>query len=315
MMMDQMRSDLVRGLVWFVNYAALDPGAVRAEDLDLHGTGMLPTDVELFAHRWLAFGPSVDIQHDGIGRNVRAVESFFNAPEIASPAFPINSHAARLDVHQSKEAMDGLRSGKLNSVSLDALTFNKVVRLPVATGRGAPRPVALPSTLSEWAAEIASCGYEGVQAVREVSPGLFVAVRSHGMPLAIAVDADTIEVSGVSDGPWAGLAAALFESPTLTRAASRWPTDHSPWDRDDAVRSLESVGVRAGSASGSILGREAFAACRGADAWLPHHRVRSGAMMTSRAGVLEAMSRLDSIPPELRPGAEAHLRGHLEEAT
>ena len=63
---DMMRSDLDKGLIWFVNYAALDPNAVKVADLDLHGAAMLPQDVEKFAHRWLAFSRSVDIEHDGV---------------------------------------------------------------------------------------------------------------------------------------------------------------------------------------------------------------------------------------------------------
>jgi hypothetical protein len=169
---DVMRSDLVRGLVWFVNYAAIDPEAVKSSDLDLHGAAMLPEDVELFAHRWLAFSRSIDINHDGIGRNIQVVESFMNTPEVGAAAWPVNAHAARLDVAGDKEAYDGLRTGALNSVSLDALTFNKVQRLPVADSMKAETTLnewATPEDLAEWAAEVAKDGYDGVEAVHKMA--------------------------------------------------------------------------------------------------------------------------------------------------
>ena len=80
---DLMRSDLELGLVWFINYSALDPTAVTSKQLDLHGAGMLPVDVEKFAHRWLAFSRCIDINHDGVGRPVHVIESFFNSENVS----------------------------------------------------------------------------------------------------------------------------------------------------------------------------------------------------------------------------------------
>lgn len=324
---DLMRSDLQRGLVWFVNYAAIDPTAVTVKDLDLHGTAMLPEDVEKFAHRWLSFSRSVDIEHDGIGRPVYTAESFYNSEDIASPVFPINSHAARLDVSRSKEALEGLRSGKLNSVSLDALTFNRVVRLPVAaSAMSAPDDGAWarPTDLSAWAYELAQEGWPGVTGIREVGSGLFVAMRSAGMPVAVQVHEDGIEASGVSSGPWARLALAAYESPSLTRmdlAATNKPAyraiDHTPWDPQLVANLLGPVGI---DLAGTIvrdgpIEQEVFAAidAPALKGFLPHHTHRGGHLMLSRDGVQKAMRQLDTVPEALRPAALEHLRGHMAE--
>lgn len=316
---DVVRSDLVRGLVWFVNYAALDPSAVRVEQLDLHNTGMLPADVELFAHRWLGFSRSVDIEHDGVGRPVTPVESFFNSPQIAAAAFPINSHAARLDLSRSQEAMDGFRTGKLNSVSLDALTFNRVVRMPAASGRSAAdsrrsEPVPVPESLSDWALEISQCGYEGVVGVKQLGEGIYLAMRASGMPLAVAIDGDSIEVEPAAQGAWGRLGAALYESPSLT-LASYVPVDHSRWSQEDEEQMLRWIGLQPGGnlANFGAVEREAFAAVDQARmaGYLPHHTVRGGALMASREACLAGLANLDSVPEHLREEARAHLQAHL----
>lgn len=215
-----MRSDLEEGKVWFINYAALDPTAVKVEDLDLHNAGMLPGDVEQFAHLWLAHSRSIDINHDGVGRAVFVLESFFNGPDIASAAWPINSHATRLDISQSEEAMTGMQDGSLNSVSLDAYTFNRVVRLPVAEAKSmlGIREVlkSAPGTLDQWALEMAQRGYPGVLGVTQVRPGLYVAQRSHGMPLAITFKDGQIEAAS-GGGAWGQVAVALCESGSMVQ--------------------------------------------------------------------------------------------------
>jgi hypothetical protein len=340
---DQMRSDLVRGLVWFVNYAALDPSAVRAEHLDLHNTAMMPEDVEKFAHRWLSASRSVDIEHDGIGRPVHVVESFYNSEDIAAPAFPINSHAARLDVSRSKEAMDGLRSGRLNSVSLDALTFNRVVRLPAAQTRSAF--IADGGwDLAGWARELAQDGWTDVLGVREIGDGLFVASRKSGMPIAIQVHEDGFE-SAAAGGAWGRLGMAAFDSPSLVRmdlAGGEYTgarvIDHTQWDPSVVSGMLAEVGVpidgnisRVGplekeifaaierpSGSGAlgstpgmhhVPGETPQAAARG---FLPHHTVREGRLMVSRDGVARSLAMVDSLPSHLRESARAHLLAHLD---
>src|SRR3990167_4621786 len=132
---DLLRSDLTLGRVWFVNYSALNPAGVTKEQLDLHGTGMLPVDVELLAHRWLQYSRSVDVNHDGRGRAVGVLESFMNSDVVASPTWPLNTHVIRLDVAQEPSILQGLRDGTLNCVSFDAFTFNRKVRVPLATAK------------------------------------------------------------------------------------------------------------------------------------------------------------------------------------
>lgn len=321
MKMDALRSDLVRGLIWFVNYAALDPAGVSVDQLDLQGTGMLPVDVELFAHRWLSSFRSVDLNHDGVGRPVAVAESFYNSPTVASPNFPVNSHAIRLDVSRSAEALEGLRSGALNSLSLDALTFNKVVKLPVAGASrgysaGQSKRSAIPESLQDWAREVAQSGYTGVIGVRKVSDGLYLAARDSGMPLAIHIDEGSVSVEpSTSGGAWAALAAALYDSPTLTTLAAGPPPDYSPWSQSEVDELMRWIGLRrqADPATGE-LEREVFAVVdeeqRGL---LPHHTVRGGELMVSADGVARAMARLGEVPAHLRAAAEAHLKRHMAE--
>jgi len=222
---DLLRSDLREGLVWFVNYAALDPTSIKVDDLDLHGAGMLPEDVEKFAHRWLGYSRSIDINHDGVGRPIHVIESFFNSEDVKAASWPINSHAVRFNISQSQEAMDGMRNGTLNSVSLDALTFNKVVRLPAAEAKAfAPNqePFVPPTTVKKWAEELAQDGYPGITGVKQVGDGMFIAQRSCGLPVAITIKNGGLEASAAS-GPWAHIGMALCTSPSLTRNAIRLP--------------------------------------------------------------------------------------------
>lgn len=322
---DLLRSDLTQGLIWFVNYAALDPTSVKISDLDLHGAAMLPQDVEKFAHRWLAFSRSIDIEHDGIGRPVHVIESFFNSSDIGAPAWPINSHAVRFDVSASKEALDGLRSGALNSVSLDAYTFNKVVKLPVAQAKQATglsnHMAAAPSSFAEWAGCIAQLGYEGVSSVDQVSPGVFVAHRAAGMPLAITIKDGLLEASAAS-GPWSHLAATLVESGTLTSskkffgiesevkpgmANSGQPIDYAPWDPAAVASLLDGKGIS----------EDSFAAVDPATSkmFLPHHIHHGEQVMLSKAGVITSLGMLSEIPEGMRNSARSHLLSHLDEIT
>lgn len=214
---DLIRSDLREGLVWFVNYTALDPTAVKSSDLDLHGAAMLPEDVEKFAHRWLTTSRSIDIEHDGVGRPIHVIESFFNSQDVQALSWPLNTHAVRFDISRCPEALNGMREGTLNSVSLDAYTFNKVMRLPVAEVKGMlQRDVFVPpETIQKWAEELATDGYEGVIDVHSVGPDMYVATRKNGLPLAITVKNGELEASAAG-GPWGHIGMALVESPTLT---------------------------------------------------------------------------------------------------
>ncbi len=227
---DVMRSDLVRGLVWFVNYAAIDPSAVKVGDLDLHGCAMLPEDVEKFAHRWLAFSRSIDINHDGLGRNVHVVESFMNTPDIASPSWPINAHAARLDVAGDQEAFEGLRTGKLNSVSLDALTFNRVVRLPVAEAMKMVDPTSKgwsePQDRDGWARELAQDGFEGVVSVTKMGADMWIVDRGDLSPLAVSIKDGCIETTAAG-GAWGHLGMSIMRNPTLKAIGPEEDEDYS----------------------------------------------------------------------------------------
>lgn len=320
---DTVRSNLVRGLVWFVNYAAIDPTAVKASDLDLHGAAMLPDDVEKFAHRWLAFSRSIDIEHDGVGRPVHVVESFFNGPEIAAPAWPINSHAVRMDVSGSIEALEGLRSGRLNSVSLDAYTFNKIVRLPVAEAKaalGQQSDWIIPTSAQKWAEELAREGYPGVTRVERVADDLYVAAREGGMPVAVSVKGGRMEASAAG-GPWGMLAMSLFESGTLTsskRSIHRQPVDYSRWNEDEVIEMLAEVGVhldKPATDQFADIVDDIFAYREDSTqrSYLPHHVIRGGEVMLSKEGVAQALSRLSEIPEKGREAAREHLMRHMAE--
>ena len=334
-----MRSDLVRGLVWFINYAALDPTAVKVQDLDLHGSGMLPDDVEKFSHRWLAFSRSIDIEHDGIGVPVHVVESFFNSSVIAAPAWPINAHAARLDVIGSQRAIDGLRDGSLNSVSLDAYTFNKVVRLPVAQAKAmlgiTEKNVVPPTTKEQWALDLAQAGFDGVTAISEISPGVYVAQRTNGLPVAVSFKNGRLEASAAG-GAWAHVGVALCESPTLTRfehtipmpgsagpsgGMTSQPIDFAPWDPEKVLDMMASIGVfmdQPVQENFAELTEDLFAFRETStmksvkeSGYLPHHTVRGGKMMVNKEAVISALSQLDDVPAHGRESARKHLMRHL----
>lgn len=319
---DILRSDVARGLVWFVNYAAIDPTAVKAEKLDLHGAAMLPEDVEKFAHRWLAFSRSIDIQHDGIGRPIHAVESFVNSKEVASPAWPVDAHAVRLDISRCKEAVDGFMHGRLNCVSLDAFTFNVRKRLPVATTKALS--ATKPADAIGVAREVAQLGFPGVTGVSDLGGGLMLVQRGAMPPIAVQVSDEEYEVNA-GGGAWATLAARLMTSGTLTvtstakvgpvdaavpdHGAITFPVDHRPWDPTEVAKLLAPVGV-------DMSGRDpvspfAFLRADGTGE-IPHHTIRG----VSRQAVQTGLSDVDRlVPPEHRLAVRAHLLKHLQEAT
>ena len=309
-----MRSDLQRGLVWFLNYSACDPNGVSAEQLDLHNTSMLPQDVELFAHRWLAYSRSMDIDHDGIGRPMHVVESFVNSPQVASLAWPINSHAMRVDVSASQEAVDGLRSGSLNSLSLDAFTFNVKQRLPVARpASAAVRASSMSSTeLAGLAQTIVSSGFSGVKALHKISDGLFVATRDSGTPIGVQVfDSGDIEISA-ADSVWANLGVAIATSASLVHSemsdslggyvpdhgGMSFQVDYRPWDPVEISRMLETAGVQ--------LSPWAFVAADG-NGILPHHTMHG----VNVQAVTSALSELGNVPEPYRLAVHNHLLQHL----
>lgn len=322
---DFLRSDLEKGLVWFVNYAAIDPTAVRAEDLDLHGAGMLPEHVEMFAHRWLAYSRSVDINHDGIGRPVHVIESFFNSMDVQSAAWPLNSHACRFDVSQSGEAMEGLKKGDLNCVSLDAFTFNKVRRLPAAEAKSVLGiPDGRPDSPAELAREVARLGYPGVTGVRRLQSGLYLCERDDALPVAVAMADGGVDVTPAA-GAWGRVAASLMTSGTLTAAQraeldveayvpdhgdESFDVDHAPWDPSEIAKLLSDIGF-------NMNGNDPispFAFVTGLEGKLAHHVPRGGAMMVSLAGVDDALARLDEVPEAHRESARQHLLAHKREA-
>lgn len=318
---DTLRSDLLRGLVWFVNYAAIDPAAVSAEKLDLHGSAMLPADVETFAHRWLAFSRSVDIEHDGIGRPVHVVESFFNSKDVASPAWPVDAHAVRMDLSQSPEAMDGFRTGRLNCVSLDAFTFNVKRKLPAATTRSAPS--VKPADPLGLAMELARLGFPGVEGASDLGDGLVLVTRGAMPPLAVHVTGDDVEVTAAG-GAWETLAARLLTSGTLTAAPTMkaspiygtvpehgktvFPIDYTPWDPREVEKLLASQGVDLSGAA--PVTPFAFLRADGTGE-IPHHTIRGVSLQAVTAG----LSALNTIPPEFRDATRRHLIEHLARAS
>lgn len=318
---DTLRSDLTRGLVWFVNYAAIDPTAVKAEKLDLHGAAMLPEDVELFAHRWLAYSRSIDIQHDGIGRPIHVVESFVNSKEIASPSWPVDAHAVRLNLSACKEAMDGFAAGRLNCVSLDAFTFNVRKRLPVATAKALS--ASRPADALGVAREIAQLGFPGVTGVSDLGGGLVLVQRGAMPPIAVQVADEEYEVTP-GGGAWATLAARLITNGTLTVASTAkagpidaaipdhggmaFQVDFRPWDPAEVEKLLAPTGV-------DLSGREpvspfAFLRADGTGE-IPHHTIRG----VSKQALHDGLGLVDKrIPAEHRAAVRLHLMKHLMEA-
>lgn len=217
---DLARSDLKKGHIWFVNYAAIDPTAVTASQLDSHGTGMLPDDVELLAHRWLKHSRSVDINHDGKGRPVWVLESFFNSDQVQAAAWPRNAHCLRLDVSQSKEAMGGLRNGTLNSLSLDAYTINRRAKVPTYGAAGTRPSTSFRSdglTVEECKYLIRASGHDdsSVTSVRRLD-NMYIVMRAGKLPpVAIAAAADGFDV----DLATGAAAAVVMRAATLTFTA------------------------------------------------------------------------------------------------
>jgi hypothetical protein len=318
---DTLRSDVVRGLVWFVNYAAIDPTAVKAEKLDLHGAAMLPEDVELFAHRWLAFSRSIDIQHDGIGRPIHVVESFFNSKEISSPSWPVDAHAVRLNLSACKEAMEGFSAGRLNCVSLDAFTFNVRKRLPVATTKALA--MARPADPIGVAREIAQLGFPGVTGVCDIGGGLMIVQRGALPPVAVQVSDEEYEVTA-GGGVWSTLAARLMTNGTLTVASTAnaspiesvipdhggvtFAVDFRPWDPAEVEKLLKPTGV---DLSGSEpVSPFAFLRADGTGE-IPHHTIRG----VSAQAVQDGLGLVDKrVPAEHRAAVRLHLMKHLMEA-
>lgn len=280
---------------------------------------MLPEDVEKFAHRWLAFSRSIDIQHDGIGRPIHVVESFVNSKDVGSQAWPIDAHAVRLDLSRSKEAMDGFSAGRLNCVSLDAFTFNVKRRLPVATTKSVG---VKPTDALGVAREIAQLGFPGVTGVSDLGGGLMLVQRGAMMPIAVQVSEEDYEINAAG-GAWATLAARLMTSGTLTVASTSkmgpidavipdhggmtFQADHRPWNSAEVEKLLASIGV-------DTSGRDpvspfAFLRADGTGE-IPHHTIRGVSPQAVRAGLAD-VDRL--VPPEHRLAVRAHLLKHLQE--
>lgn len=343
---DLLRSDLTEGKVWFVNYAALDVNAVAADQLDLHGAGMLPEDVEKFAHRWLAYAKgSIDIDHDGVGRPIYAIESFFNGPSIASQAWPINTHAVHLDASASKEAMEGLRTGRLNSVSLDAFTFNKVVRLPAAGAQLAAAAKTAVLDHSSVALAVAQMGFPGVRAVSALASGLYVVEREIGTPLAVSIKDGIIEATA-SGGAWAEVAATLCTAGSMISTSRKLigpevgytgemsghftqPVDYAPWDTRAVLDMLAGAGIefvdgvenvftwRAPAAdaleTASMMEDAAFAYVDEASqrAYVPHHTEKG----VNYTAVVRGLMNVGHLPVDAQASVRAHLLEHHREIT
>lgn len=318
---DLARSDLTRGLVWFVNYAAIDPSAVRAEDLDLHGAAMLPDDVEKLAHRWLRFSRSVDIEHDGIGRPVHPVESFFNSADVASNAWPVGAHVVRFDCADSSEAMEGLRAGTLNCVSFDAFTFNRVRRLPVAEARKSIGPIVPPKDVASIIEEVARMGYSGIDGAVEIAHGLYLIKRSSGLHLGVSIRDGAVEAAAAG-GAWQHISAHLIESGSLVSETMRdffpphsgqkvLPIDTRVWDREKVDSELASRGIIMGSNLFSQM--FAYVDPHGAGTLEHHVLLEDGSMAVSPEMVRAALQRVDDLPQGRREGARKHLLGHLED--
>ena len=315
---DMMRSDLVQGLAWFVNYAAIDPAAVKAEKLDLHGSAMLPEDLTTFAHRWLAFSRSIDIQHDGVGRPIFVVESFMNSKDISSPSWPLNSHAVRFNLSRCTEAMEGFAAGRLNCVSLDAFTFDVKKKLPAAALKSAQ--VERPTDPIGIAREIAQLGFPGVTGVSDLGGGLMLVQRGAMPPIAVEVSGDEYEITPAG-GAWTTLAARLITNGTLAVASTTkespiegavpshgdlvFSTDFTPWNPDEVLKLFAPMGV-------DLTGRDpaspfAFLRADGAGE-IPHHTIRG----VSKQAVIDGFSKIRNLPSAFQAEARLHLMKHLQ---
>ena len=187
----------------------------------------------------------------------------------------------------------------------------------------------------QWALELAQAGFEGVTAVNEISPGVFVAQRSGGLPVAVSFKNGRLEASAAG-GAWAHVGVALCESPTLTRlehgiplppsAANgggniKQPIDFAPWDPEQVLDMMASVGIfmdQPAIENFTELTEDLFAFRETStmksikeSGYLPHHTVRGGKMMVNREAVLTSLSRLDEVPEHGRDEARKHLMQHL----
>lgn len=141
------RRTMTRGLVWVEVYrpmdmaawkdfsalckaaggikaaAAQDPGlAERAlTPIDWYGTGMLPQDLESFAHAYLVLSRQVDVQHDQRPIDeARIVQSFLNTDEIGSPHYWPGAWVVVIEVDPASAVWKAIESGKINAVSIMA---------------------------------------------------------------------------------------------------------------------------------------------------------------------------------------------------
>jgi hypothetical protein len=103
--------------------AAKDPGlAERAlTPIDWYGTGMLPGDLESFAHAYLVLSRQVDVQHDQRPTDsARIVQSFLNTDEIASPNYWPGAWVVVIEVDPGSALWSDIEAGKINAVSIMA---------------------------------------------------------------------------------------------------------------------------------------------------------------------------------------------------
>jgi hypothetical protein len=108
--------------------AAQDPAlAERAlTPIDWYGTGMLPADLESFAHAYLVLSRQVDVQHDQNPINdARIVQSFLNTAEIASPHYWPGAWVVVIEVDPGSAVWTAIEAGKINAVSI--MAFCRVV--------------------------------------------------------------------------------------------------------------------------------------------------------------------------------------------
>lgn len=141
------RRTLTRGLVWVEVYRPMDmaawkdfsalvksAGSIEAAavqdpalaeraltPVDWYGTGMLPHDLEAFAHAYLVLSRQVDVQHDQRPiDSARIVQSFLNTAEIASANYWPGAWVVVIEVDPASDAWKAIESGKINAVSIMA---------------------------------------------------------------------------------------------------------------------------------------------------------------------------------------------------
>ena len=91
-------------------------------------------------------------------------------------------------------------------------------------------------------------GYPGITEVQELVPGLYVAQRSIGMPIAVSIKDGLVEATAAG-GAWGHLAATLCESGTLTATTKAFhleenkiipqAVDFTVWDQEQVNAMLE----------------------------------------------------------------------------